>query len=175
MESLTLYKLMILYLLKAVRYPLTRSQLSNFMLEKNYCNYFSFQQAIDELLESHLMRDESVKNFVRFIITREGEETLTFFGDSIPDNIKKDMDAFLGENMIKLRDEVGLMSNYQENGSGEYEVNLEIREGRDAIMKLSLSVPSEDQAKIICGNWKDSDQKIYELVMKELLRDKEAD
>ena len=64
---------MILYLLKAVRYPLTRAQLSDFFLTKEYCTFFTFQQAIQELLESHLMTDESVRNYVRYMLTREGE------------------------------------------------------------------------------------------------------
>ncbi len=72
---------MILYLLKAVRYPLTRSQLCDFMLTKEYCDYFSFQKATGELLDAHLMREESVRNYVRYIINHEGEETLSFFID----------------------------------------------------------------------------------------------
>lgn len=171
MEPLTLYKLMILYLLKAVKYPLTRSQLSDFMLEKEYCSYFSFQQAILELLDAHLMREESMRNYSRYILTREGEDTLDFFGKNLPEQIRTDMNTFLEENMIRLRDEVGTSSGYQENSSGEYTVSLEIREGKEVLMKVDLSVPTEEQAQIISENWRKSDQKIYEFVMKELLRD----
>lgn len=170
MEPLTLYKLMILYLLRAVKYPLTRSQLSDFMLEREYCSYFTFQQAIQELLDAHLMREESIRNYVRYILTREGEDTLEFFGGDLPEGIRNDMNSFLDENMIKLREQVGTMAGFQENSLGEYTVTLEIREGKEALMKINLSVPTEEQAQIICDNWKGSDQVIYEYVMKELLR-----
>lgn len=170
MEPLTLYKLMILYLLKAVRYPLTRSQLSDFMLEKEYCNFMTFQQVISELLESHLVREETLRNSSRYLITREGEETEELFIGNISEEILADMDAFLEANKIRLREESGTVSSYEESPSGDYNVNLEIYEGRDKLLSVSLSVPSEDQAEVICNNWKSSDQKVYESIMKELLR-----
>ena len=39
-EPMTLYKLMILYMLKQVNFPLTSAQLSNFFLEHEYTTYF---------------------------------------------------------------------------------------------------------------------------------------
>jgi len=171
MDALTLYKLMILYLLRAVRYPLTRTQLSDFLLEKEYCTFFTFQQAIDELLESNLMKEETIRNFTRYEITREGEDALSYFENTIPEEVRRDMDEFLEANKIRLREEVGVMSEYQESADGEYEVVLEIREERGALMKLSLTVPTKEQAEIICRNWKSSNQQVYAEVMKSLLHD----
>ena len=39
-EQLTLYKLMILYLIEKVDFPLSNSQISEFILDKGYTNYF---------------------------------------------------------------------------------------------------------------------------------------
>ena len=43
-EALTQYKLMILYLLQSVNYPLTNSQLSGFFLDNEYTTYFTLQE-----------------------------------------------------------------------------------------------------------------------------------
>ena len=51
-EPLTLYKLIILYMLKKIDFPLTNSQISEFILDKGYTTYFKLQQAISELIES---------------------------------------------------------------------------------------------------------------------------
>ncbi len=40
-EQLTLYKLMILYLIEKVDFPLSNSQISEFILDKGYTNYFT--------------------------------------------------------------------------------------------------------------------------------------
>ena len=82
-EPMTLYKLMILYMLKQVNFPLTSAQLSNFFLEHEYTTYFTLNQALNELLEAKLLHVETNHNSSRYEITREGEETLSFFGNKI--------------------------------------------------------------------------------------------
>lgn len=37
----TMYRVMILYMLNLVEYPLTNTQITNFVLEKEYTNYFT--------------------------------------------------------------------------------------------------------------------------------------
>ena len=169
-EQMTTYKLMILYLLKQVRFPLTRAQLSDFMLQE-YCTYFTFQQAVQELLDSHLMRESPVRNYIRFEITREGEEALEYFGNKIPEVIRTEMDAFLEANKIRLRAEMGIVATWQESESGEYVVTCEVREGKSVLIRLDLTVPTAEQAEIICGRWHDSNEKVYATVMQELLHD----
>ena len=39
-ETYTLYKLIVLYMLDKVDFPLTTSQISEFILEKEYTTYF---------------------------------------------------------------------------------------------------------------------------------------
>ena len=57
-ESLTLYKLMILFMLDNLDFPLTNSQLSEFFVNHGYTSYFHLQQAISELVESFLIGSE---------------------------------------------------------------------------------------------------------------------
>ena len=55
-EAFTLYKLIILYMLDKVDFPLTNSQISEFVLDKGYTDYFKLQQALSELAAGGLMR-----------------------------------------------------------------------------------------------------------------------
>ena len=43
-ETQTLYKLIILYILNHVAFPLSNAQLSEFILDKEYTDYFTLQQ-----------------------------------------------------------------------------------------------------------------------------------
>ena len=61
-EPLTLYKLIILYMLKKVDFPLTNAQITDFMLDHEYTTYFTLQQALSELLESELIRVETISH-----------------------------------------------------------------------------------------------------------------
>ena len=61
-ETFTLYKLIILYMLKKVDFPLTTSQISEFVLDKGYTSYFKLQEALSELAQSGLIRTETTHN-----------------------------------------------------------------------------------------------------------------
>ena len=45
-EAFTLYKLIVLYMLEKVDFPLTNGQISEFILEKGYTSYFTLQQPL---------------------------------------------------------------------------------------------------------------------------------
>lgn len=45
-DSTTLYKLMILYMLSKVNFPLSNVQISTFMLDNEYTSYFTFQEQL---------------------------------------------------------------------------------------------------------------------------------
>ena len=76
-DPITLYKLMILYMLDHVNFPLTNSQLTDFFLDHEYTTYFTLQQALNELKEAGLIRMESTHNSSRYEITKEGDDTLS--------------------------------------------------------------------------------------------------
>ena len=63
-DPITLYKLMILYMLDHVNFPLTNSQLTDFFLDHEYTTYFTLQQALNELKEAGLIRMESTQKRV---------------------------------------------------------------------------------------------------------------
>ena len=63
----TMYRVMILYMLNLVEYPLTNTQITNFVLEKEYTNYFTVQEAITSLLQTDLITAESTHNNLSLI------------------------------------------------------------------------------------------------------------
>lgn len=168
-EPTTLYKLMNLYMLKQVNFPLTNAQLTNFFLEHDYTTYFTLQQALNELLEAGLIRKETIRNSTRYEITDEGSDTLSFFGDKISPAIIEDIDQYLKENKFRLRDEVGVISDYYKSTSQDYIVHCEVREGKSLLVELNLSVPDKSQAEYMCSNWREKSQEIYAFAMKALM------
>lgn len=168
-DALTLYKLIILYMLGKVNFPLTNAQVSNFILEKEYTNYFTIQQAISELIDAELIRTETIRNSTHYRINQAGEETLEFFGNKISDAIKSDIDEYLNKNEYELRDEVSTIADYYEEKKDEYIVRCQVKENGSPIIDLSISVPSEEEAVSICNNWKAKSQEVYAYIMKTLM------
>ena len=168
-EPMTLYKLMNLYMLHQVNFPLTNAQLSNFFLDREYTTYFTLQKALNELLDAGLVKKETMRNSSRYEITKEGEETLEFFGKNISPAIVSDMDEYLKQNRFRMRNEVGLISDFYKSTNQDYIVHCEVREGRAPVISLDLSVPDKEQAEAMCSKWKGKNQEIYAFIMKTLM------
>ena len=172
LEPLTLYKLMTLYMLNKVNFPLTNAQISGFFLDKDYTSYFVLQQVISELIESKLISSETVRNTSYYRITNDGIETVELFTSKIPVAIIDDIDIFLLDNKYELRNEVGTLSDYYKSTNQDYIVNCQIKEGQNTLIDLNLSVPSEDVAETMCNNWKAASQELYSTIMKTLMKEK---
>ena len=76
-EALTLYKLIVLYMLNRVSFPLTKAQVYDFILGKEYTDFLTLQQAISELEDAGLLSAKSMGNRTNLLITAEGKQTLT--------------------------------------------------------------------------------------------------
>ena len=103
-KPFTLYKLIILYMLNEVDYPLTNSQISEFLLEKEYTNYFHLQQTFSELVDSNLLEVKTVRNASYYRLTEAGRTTLSYFGKEISDTIKEEIQNFLKEKGCEIKD-----------------------------------------------------------------------
>ena len=78
-ESLMLYKLIILYILDRMDFPITNTELTSFILEKEYANYITIQQTLEDLIEDGYIAVEHSHNTFLYRITPSGRETLSFF------------------------------------------------------------------------------------------------
>lgn len=168
-ESLTLYKLMILYMLDKVNFPLSNAQMCEFILDHEYTTYFNLQQSISELLEANFIRVENVLNTSLYHITDEGRNTLEYFGRKVSDAIKEDIDLFIAEHRYELRNEVSTRADYYKTPAGEFAARCLVKEKDSTLIEVTLTVPIEEQAASICANWKQKNQEIYSYLMSELL------
>ncbi len=168
-DPMTLYKLMILYLLKKVNFPLNNAQLGDFFLQREYTTYFTLQEAISELVEAGLIHSSSTHSTTSYEITQEGEDTLTFFQKNISPAIVEDMDQYIKDNRFRLRNEMGISSDYYKSASQDYTVHCEVREGKETLIDLSICVPDKDQAQAMSERWRTHSQEIYAYVMKTLM------
>lgn len=167
-DPLTLYKLIVLYMLNKVSFPLTIAQISDFILENEYTNFLTLQKIINELTEAHLIDAHSVRNRTHLAITTEGCDTLNFFENRISPAIKQDIHDFFLEKEYKLRNEISIVSDYYKSTSGEYEAHLVAKDKNVPLVEIILSVPSEDTAEAICNNWEKNNEIVYQNLIKQL-------
>lgn len=168
-EPLTLYKLMILYMLEKSEFPLTNAQISGFILDKGYTTYFHLQQALSELTDSELVKTKTVRNSSYYQITPLGKQTLSYFEDQISEGIKTDIANFFKENIIKIREELSAVADYYKGQEEGYQVRCRLRQDKVSLVDLTIAVPSEEAAIAVCVNWKEKSQNVYETLIEFLL------
>lgn len=167
-DPLTLYKLIVLYMLNRVTFPLTTAQISNFILEREYTDFMTLQLAISELTDAGMISPQTMGNRTHLAITQEGIQTLNYFGNRVGDSIRQDIDNYFRENEMTLRNEVSVQSNYYKSTSGEYEAHLVAKEKGIPLVDITLSVPTEEVAVAICDNWQQKNEKVYQYLIQEL-------
>lgn len=167
-DPLTLYKLIVLYMLNRVSFPLTTAQISDFILNREYTSFLTLQQVINELTDTGLIVCQTIRNRTHLAVTPEGKETLNFFQNRIGDGIKGDIDSYFKENEFTLRNEVSVQGDYYKSTSGEYEAHLVAKDRGINLIEITMSVPIEDAAASICDNWQKKNQEIYKYLIQQL-------
>lgn len=163
-----LYKLIVLYMLNRVDFPLTKAQIGDFILNREYTNFITLQQAIGELIDAGLISARSIRNRTHLILTKEGAQTLGFFTNEISNSIKSDIDAYLLENEMELRNEVSVLADYYKSTTGEFEAHLVAKDKEIPLIDITISVPLEETAISICDNWQKKNQDIYQYIVSQL-------
>jgi len=169
-EPFTIYKLIVLYMLEKVDFPLTNTQISDFFLEKEYTNYFTIQQVMHELIESGLILTESTHSNTHYSITPAGKDTLSFFQEKISPAIQEDVLTYFTQNKVNLKNENSILADYYKTTNQEYAVRCQLRERGLSRIDLTLTVHTKEQAKAICSNWKTQTTEVYTFLMDLLLK-----
>ena len=155
-------------MLNRVSFPLTKAQIMDFILEREYTGFLTLQQVIGELIDTNMVKAESIRNRTHLIITDEGRETLSYFKQHIGESMRLDIEEFFNERELELRKEVSVTSDYYKATSGEYEARLVVKDNGISLVDITLSVPNEEIATAICENWQKKNQEIYQYLVEKL-------
>ena len=167
-DLLMLYKLIVLYMLDTVNFSLTKSQIGDFMLGKDYTHFLTLQRVMSELEEADMISSKTTTNRTYLSITEEGKSTLNFFENRISDEIKMDVKNYINENKWDMKNEVNITSEYYRTTKNEYTAQLVAKERGTPIVEIKLSVPTEENAAAICDNWQKKNQEIYQYLTQQL-------
>ncbi len=154
-------KLLMLYVLKSIKNPISNTQLTEIILENNFINYFTFQQYLSELEESKFVEYHDVNDKKLLILTEKGDNVLSLFQDRISPSKMSTINDYIKEKIESIKKELTIHSDYTLGANDSFIVNLKAVEDDSLLMELKLSVPSKNQATSICAKWKDNPSEIY--------------
>lgn len=157
-------------MLDKVDFPLTNTQISNFFLEQDYTDYFRVQEVLSDLENADLIISKSTHSNTQYSLTSAGKETLGFFKDKITEGIASDVANFFEANRLSMRKENSILADYYKTTGSKYAVRCRVMSDGAAVIDLTLTVQTKEQAEIICTNWKKQNQDIYAYLMDILIQ-----
>ncbi|MCT4633984.1 MAG: DUF4364 family protein [Firmicutes bacterium] len=164
-------KMMILYIIKTFEFPMTNSQLTDFILEIELMNYFNLQQFSTELVESKMLEYSESDDTYYYLITEQGISTLELFLDRLTKSEKEKIDQLVIEKKHTVLKATEVFSDYEKIGENDYLVTLKVVENMKVLFDLSINVVTNKQAKAICNNWKKNAKFMYGDIINLLIKD----
>ena len=164
-------KLLVLYVIKSLRQPISKTQLTEIILENNFINYFTLQQYISELEIAEFVEYIEKNNKKLITITTKGENVLSIFNDRISP-IKRDrLDNYISKAIDNIKKELTIHSDYTIEKYNSFIVNLKALEDETLLIDLKISVPTKKQATSLCNRWKENPSDIYTKIVQVLFSD----
>lgn len=162
-------KLLMLYILKSIKDPISNTQLTEIILENNFINYFTFQQYLSELESSNFVEYHNNLDKKVLYLTKKGDNVLSLFKDRLsPDKVSL-IDNYIKEKWTIIKKELNIQADYTLAANDSFLVDLKAIENESLLMELKLTVPSKEQATAICSKWKDNPSDIYTNVINLLI------
>lgn len=168
-QQLAENKLLLLYILDRIEFPMTNAQVTQFILENDIMNYFMLQQYLGELKDSKFIVEKQSETNHIFILTESGKNTLSYFVNRIPKSQIERIDQLLNiqkEKMVKNRQ---VKADYIKISDDEYLVKLDVIEKDMSLIHLNLSVANNKQAKQICEKWREDAPNLYSQIINLLI------
>lgn len=154
-------KLIMLYVLKEVGKPITNTQLTEIILENNFLNYFTFQQYLSELEDSHFVEYRTSNDKKLLVLTKQGNTVLSLFQSRLSSYTKSVINKYIKEHIQSIDTELAIFADYTLGDDNSFITDLKFIENQVILMELKLSVPTKEQAVAICNKWKENPSKIY--------------
>lgn len=157
----TLDKLKVLQVVEQFAVPLTNVQLTEFILEHDFVNYFSLQQCLTELVEASFLEYSDSEGEFYYLLTESGKNSVAFFKDRIPQNIRRNINDAVVEKKKSIVINTHITADYHKLDDTEYLVELKITENHLILADIKLTMASNKHAKRMCENWKKNAQFLY--------------
>jgi len=154
-------KLLLLYIVNRLDFPVSKAQITDLILENNLMNYFTLQQYIDELTSSGFLLYKDIDGSNRLCISEKGKNVLELFVDRISPARYEIADNYITDHWEIIKKELTVSADYTIEGKNNFIVSLKATEKDRLLMDIKFNVASNKQARDLCARWKDHCPELY--------------
>ena len=171
-NSLAQDKVLILYVLDALKREITESDLFKLIYPINNINYFYFKQLLTDLVDSKLIEtytnednDDDENNRAIYEISADGKNSLELTVDMLPGLLKLKADTIFKNEIEHINNESSIVTEYVPENEHSYTVKCKIIENNKTFFEVRTFAGSNENAKQISDNWKNNAYNIYPKIL----------
>ncbi len=157
-------RILICYLLNAVKQPLSKEQLNHIFNEQNLVQYFVFSDALAKLVSQKQVEVETIHGEEYFTLTSLGETTAQMLQSSLPRTVRDRVVSATMTLLHRRKIEQETKVETVPMGAG-FEVRFTIHEKDVNLMKFSMFVPDMTQAELIQNRFLSDPVEFYQRVI----------
>jgi DNA-binding PadR family transcriptional regulator len=165
-------KLLIMYLINMMELPMSRAQITDFIIEKELMHHFTLWQNLTEMVERGFLEatyeNAQDENTTRYTLTEDGLTNLELLQNQIPRPARNLINQYVEKNRGKIKKGFEKTAHYFPNAeTGEYDVKVGIIDDKSGanLMEIIVPVLTREQAKHIQANWNANYCELYQRIL----------
>jgi DNA-binding PadR family transcriptional regulator len=169
-------KLLLLYLINMMDLPMSRSQITDFIIQKDLMNHFTLEQNLTDMVARGFLdattENTQDENTTRYALTEEGLTNLELLDAQIPRPVRSVITQYVEDNRGKIKKGFEKTAHYFPNvENDEYIVKCGVYDDKRGSMLMEIQVPvvTREQAKHIQTNWNENYNSLYQKILSILI------
>ena len=163
--SMNNVKILVLYLMRNVNYPLDFVTINDIVMQTDYVMYLDFAVAFNEMLDSGLIEKVDENGSEKYTVTSNGALVAAELkSDILPSILDRSLEAALRYLDFKKRG-VTLNFNIEETEDKQYKIETGFSENGRCIFSQTIIVDSLDRAKRMKQNFYERPEALYRGVL----------
>ncbi len=171
LRSMFNIKLLICYILKSVKVPMTRTQICDAMQKTGLVNFFDLNSALDELLENKVVLEKIVADEPHLVVSAIGGYSAAELEKNLLPGIREKAVKTALNIIARTRSEKENDVFIEKTDDG-CNVTMQIKAGGDVIMSLTLNVADNLQAEQLKEGFLNAPAELYADIIERLTGEK---
>ena len=159
-------KVLVLFVAQRANYPLTTQEIYELCYQDECLSYFDVCTAVPEMVATGHLKELDGE---RYEITEKGRETAALTEDSIAFTVKQKAENAIVRFNLQLRRSSFVKTRILPREDDTYTVMMTLDDDTGNLMNLELMAPNRRQALRLSKFFEQKAEKVYNLVMSELL------
>ena len=154
-------KLSVLFCIRYADIPITDIEVKHFMLSATSVDFMDLCSAIDKMFSDNYIKRVWRGEVEKYDLTEQGAELLDMFEDKIMASVRASIKNTIDEYFRREQEKAQYRCEIVPVGKDAYNVDIELKEGKNTLITMSIFVGSREKAIALRRGFKNDPAGVY--------------